>query len=49
MSSKKPTHKRLMFLLKDSDFLNELNYAKAMPIVIERLETIGAGQGQTKF
>jgi len=36
-------------LLKDSDFLNELNYAKAMPIVIERLETIGAGQGQTNF
>ena len=37
------------FILKDSDFLNGMNYKQATKKVIEELEKIGAGQGKTNY
>ncbi len=37
------------FQIINSDFLNNLNYEEAMTVVIDRLESSEAGQGQTNF
>ncbi|MGA0041582.1 MAG: leucine--tRNA ligase [Flavobacteriaceae bacterium] len=37
------------FQIQNSDFLNDLDYASAMKVVIEHLESAEVGQGQTNF